>query len=63
MYPVDKALVTVRKASQLIGASQGFLRTLIRKKMLTKYTVNTAVYVSLREFEQIADPMYKLPES
>ena len=51
-----KNLVTVRKAHQITGASMSFFRQLIREEKLKKYTVNSAVYISLTEFEQLAQP-------
>ena len=52
----SKNLRTVKKASQETGASQSYFRQLIREGKLKKYTINTAVYVSLNEFEKIAIP-------
>ena len=49
-----KNLRTVKKASQETGASISFFRQLLRERKLTKYTINTAVYVSITEFEEIA---------
>jgi hypothetical protein len=49
-------LRTIKRASQETGASQSFFRQLIREGKLKKYSVNTAVYVSLAEFEKICQP-------
>jgi hypothetical protein len=49
-------LVTVKKANQLTGASPSFFRQLLREKKLTTFRVNSAVYISLQEFESIAQP-------
>ena len=50
-------LKTVKKASAETGVSPSFFRQLLREKKLTKYTVNSAIYISLTEFEKIADPV------
>ncbi len=52
-----KNLRTVKKASQETGASVSFFRQLLREGKLTKYRINTAVYVSLTEFEELAQPV------
>ena len=49
-------LRTVKKASLETGASQSFLKQLLREEKLTRYKVNSATYVSLVEFEKIATP-------
>lgn len=51
-----KNLKSIKKASQEIGCSVSFIKQLIREKKLTKFRINSAVYVSLNEFEQIAQP-------
>lgn len=50
----SKSLVTVRKASEITGASRSFIRSLMSRGLLKKYSIRTAVYVSLKEFEQLA---------
>lgn len=52
----DLKLRTVKKASLETGASIAFFRQLLRERKLKKYQINSAVYVSLTEFEQIAKP-------
>lgn len=56
MDVADLKLRTVKKASIETGASLSFFRQLLREKKLKKYQINSAVYVSLSEFEQIAQP-------
>jgi len=51
-----KNLVTVKKAHEITGASISFFKQLLREKKLTKYKVNSATYLSLSEFEKIAEP-------
>jgi hypothetical protein len=51
-----KNLVTVKKAHEVTGASISFFKQLLREKKLTKFKVNSATYVSLAEFEKIAQP-------
>lgn len=53
----DKRLRTIRKAHLETGASISFFKQLIREHKLTKYQINSAVYVSLAEFEKIANPV------
>lgn len=50
-------LVTIKKAHQLTGASTSFFKQLLREKKLTKFKVNSATYISLTEFENIAQPI------
>ncbi|MEJ7644320.1 MAG: hypothetical protein WKF87_06975 [Chryseolinea sp.] len=47
-------LMTVRKAALLTGSSSTFFRQLMRQGKLTKYQVNSSVYMSLTEFEALA---------
>jgi hypothetical protein len=51
-----KNLVTIKKASQLTGASPSFFKQLLREGKLTRFKINSATYVSLVEFEKIAAP-------
>lgn len=53
MQPNSKNLKTVKKASQEIGVSQSFLRQLIREGQIKKYKANSAVFISMNEFEQL----------
>lgn len=54
-----KELRTIKKASEIIGASESFLKQLLEEGKLTRYKINTATYISLVEFEQIAKPVKK----
>ena len=56
MQPNSKNLKTVKKASQEIGVSQSFLRQLIREGQIKKYKANSAVFISMSEFENLAQP-------
>ena len=51
-----KNLRTVKKASQETGASISFFKQLLREGMLTRYKINSATYISLTEFEALAQP-------
>jgi hypothetical protein len=53
----DKRLVTIKKAHQETGVSPSFFKQLLREGKLTRFKINSATYVSLREFEQIAQPV------
>lgn len=57
--PELKELRSVKKASQLTGASERFLERLLNEGMLTRYKIKSATYISLVEFEQIAVPITK----
>ena len=50
-----KQLVTIKKAAELTGASNSFIRQLLSEGKLKRYKVNSATYVSLVEFEQLAE--------
>jgi hypothetical protein len=52
-------LVTIKKMHTTTGASQSFIKQLIREKKLTRYRINSAVYVSMAEFESTAKPDYE----
>ncbi|HTF19389.1 MAG TPA: hypothetical protein VK658_15015 [Chryseolinea sp.] len=47
-------LMTCRKAAFLTGSSSTFFRQLLKQKKLTRYEVNSSVYISLTEFEALA---------
>ncbi|MBX2916730.1 MAG: hypothetical protein KF856_15780 [Cyclobacteriaceae bacterium] len=47
-------LVTIKKASELTGASTSFFKQLLREKKLRRFKVNSATYISLKQFEGIA---------
>lgn len=55
----EKALRTIKKAAQETGASTSFLTQLLEEGKLTRYKINTATYISLVEFENIATPIKK----
>jgi hypothetical protein len=48
-------LKTLKKAHLEIGVSVGFLKQLIREGKLTRYKINSATYISMTEFETIAN--------
>lgn len=56
---MQKDLRTIKKACEITGASNSFLWQLIEEGKLTKYKINTATFISLIEFEQIATPIKK----
>lgn len=56
---MTKELRTIKKAAEVTGASERFLQRLLQEGKLTKYQINSAVYVSLIEFESIAKPIKK----
>ena len=45
--------VNLKKASELIGSSPSFFKQLIAEGKLTKYRINSAVFISLEEFENL----------
>lgn len=53
----DKKLVTIRKAHEITGASVSFIKQLLREGRLRRYKIHSATYVSLIEFEAIAEPV------
>lgn len=53
----ERQLMTVKKISQLTGTSRSFLRQLMREGKLTKYQINSAVFVDFAEFERVAQPV------
>lgn len=56
---MTKELRTIKRAAEITGASERFLQRLLQEGKLTKYQINSAVYVSLIEFESIAKPIKK----
>ncbi|MBX2893969.1 MAG: hypothetical protein KF763_00900 [Cyclobacteriaceae bacterium] len=52
----NKQLMTVKAASIKTGASISFLKKLLQEGRLKRYRINSAVYLSLTEFEKIAQP-------
>lgn len=57
---MTKELRTIKKASEVTGASERFLVQLCEEGKLTRYKINTATYISLIEFESIAKPVKKI---
>lgn len=53
----EKKLVTIRKAHETTGASVSFIKQLLREGKLTRHKIHSATYVSLVEFERIAQPV------
>lgn len=51
-----KRLRTLKKATQETGASLSFFKQLLREKLLTRYKIHSATYISLTEFEELAKP-------
>lgn len=49
-------LRTIKKAASETGASISYFKQLIREGKLTRYQINSAIYVSLVEFENLAQP-------
>lgn len=54
-----KNLRTIKKAASETGASISYFKQLIREGKLTRYKINSATYVSLVEFENLAQPTIK----
>lgn len=57
---MEKALRTIKKAAEITGASTSFLAQLLEEGKLTRYKINTATYISLVEFENIAIAVRKV---
>jgi hypothetical protein len=53
----DKKLVTIKKAHTETGASISFIKQLLREKKLTRHKIHSATYISLVEFERLAQPV------
>lgn len=53
----SKKLRTLKKANEETGASISFFKQLLREKKLTRYKIKSATYVSLAEFEKLAESM------
>lgn len=56
----EKRLVTIKKAHQETGASTSFFKQLVREQKLTGYYINSALYISLVEFEAVAKPRHEV---
>lgn len=54
-----KELRTIKRVAEVTGASERFLVQLLTEGKLTRYKINTATYISLIEFEQLAKPITK----
>jgi hypothetical protein len=52
----SKMLRTVKKLHMETGASISFVRQLLRERKLTPHKINSATFVSLVEFENLASP-------
>jgi hypothetical protein len=52
-----KKLTTIKKLSLDTGTSTSFIKQLIREGKLKRYRINSAVFISVNEFEQIALPV------
>lgn len=55
----DKKLRTIKKASAETGASISFFKQLIGEEKLTRYKIHSATYISMAEFERLAQPDLK----
>lgn len=51
-----KNLKTLKRLSSETGASVSFLKQLIKERKLTKFRINSGVYISMDEFELLAKP-------
>ena len=51
-----KNLRTLKQASAETGASVSFFKQLLREGHLKRYKVHSATYISLSEFERLAQP-------
>jgi hypothetical protein len=56
MNDLDKQLVTIKKAHEATGSSISFFKQLLREKKLIRYKINSATFISLREFEELGQP-------
>jgi hypothetical protein len=53
---MEKKIVTIKKAHTETGASISYFKQLIREGKLTRYKINSATYVNLVEFNELAKP-------
>lgn len=51
----DRRLVTVKRANEITGASISFFKKLLREERLTRFKIGNATYVSITEFEELAN--------
>jgi hypothetical protein len=59
-----KNLRTIKKAHQETGASISYFKQLLREGKLNRYKINSATYISLAEFENLAQvqtPIFGTP--
>jgi hypothetical protein len=47
-------LRTLNKAAEETGVSRSFFKLLLKEGRLTRYGINSSVYISLKEFEKLA---------
>lgn len=50
----SKQLMTIKRASQETGVSISFFKKLLQEGRLRRYKINSATYVSIKEFESLA---------
>jgi hypothetical protein len=51
-----KNLVRIKKAHELTGTSVSFFKKLLKENRLQRYKIDRCTYVSLVEFEKMAQP-------
>jgi len=51
-----KQLRTIKRASLETGVSISFFKKLLQEGRLKRYKINSATYLSLKEFEELAQP-------
>ena len=56
MEAKSKDLRTLKRASQETGVSISFFKQLLREGNLKRYKIHSATYISLQEFEKLAQP-------
>lgn len=56
---MPKLLRTINQAAKETGTSPRFINHLLTAGKLTRYKINTATFISMEEFEQIAVPVKK----
>lgn len=52
----DKKLRTIKRLHEECGISISYIKQLLRQNKLTRFKIGSATFVSLIEFEQIAQP-------
>jgi len=53
----DRRLRTMKKICQETGSSRTFIYDLLRAKALRRYKIQDVLYISLAEFEALAQPV------